>query len=263
MRVRALGLLVGLLAGGCLKTPPYACSSDDVCVLNNVSGRCDVPSGTCLYPAPDCASKVADAHGSCFESGTDATDDPTVADASGSASMTSTSAATTEPDDTSTSGDSTPSTSTSPVSCVGPGVNITDDGFVGASTVFPDFPPIRAVDGDVSTSWFSTGPEDGPSAYTWTLNEERCIFGVRIVGNAMHSNPSFREDFGFGAVTVKVLDIEGGLVFSESRDLEGTPDPDVDLDTGGVFGSRLVLEFTGHESSDCGGFSELEVTGDL
>jgi hypothetical protein len=262
MRVRALGLLVGLLAGGCLKTPPYACSSDDVCVLNNVSGSCDVPSGTCLYPAPDCASKLADAHGDCFDSGSDATDDPTSAEASASASMTSTSAATTEPDETSTSGGSTESTTTSPVSCVGPGENITDDGVVGASTVFPKYPPILSVDGDPSTSWFSTGPEGGPSAYTWTLSEERCIYGIVIRGNALHSNPGFREDFGFGAVTVTVLDIAGDVAFSELSELAGTPDPDVVLDAGGVVGSRVVLEFTGHESIDCGGFSELEVTGD-
>ena len=133
---------------------------------------------------------------------------------------------------------------------------------VGASTVFPEYPPILSVDGDLSTSWFSTGPEGGPSAYSWVLSGDRCIYGIEIHGNALHSNPSFREDFGFGAVTVKVLDVAGSVVFSEAADLAGTPDPDVVLDTGGVVGSRVVLELTGHESVDCGGFSELEVTGD-
>lgn len=258
MRVRALGLLVGLLAGGCLKTPPYACSSDDVCVLNNVSGRCDVPSGTCLYPALDCASKLGDAHGNCFDSGTDATDDPT----SASASMTSTSEATTAPDASSTSGDSTPSTTTSPVSCVGPGENITDDGVVGASSVFPGFPPILSADGDPSTSWFSRGEEGEPIAYTWTLSEERCIYRISMMGNALHSNPTFRKGFGFEAVTVKVVDFSDAIVFEAERDLAGTPDPEVDIATGGVVGSRLVLELTGPESPDSAGFSELEVRGD-
>ena len=54
MRVAALGSMLGL--AGCLEAPPYACSSDDVCVLNNVSGTCDVPSGTGLYPGPECPS---------------------------------------------------------------------------------------------------------------------------------------------------------------------------------------------------------------
>ena len=33
------------------------------------------------------------------------------------------------------------------------------------------------------------------------------------------------------------------------------------IDTGGVLGHKVVLHLTGHESPDCGGFSELRIHG--
>jgi hypothetical protein len=265
--MRAGVLVLACVAGGCLQAPQYECSDDTVCVLNNVQGSCHVPTSTCVYPGPGCESDLRDGHGNCVESiGMGGTDDVT----SNSGSMTSLSSTTTvDPDDSSTSSEAsttTPvsetSTTSGTVECDGSASNITDLGVVGASTVFEGYPPILSADGDFSTSWFSTGPEAGPTAYLWTLNEERCIAQIKLTGNALHSNPAFREDFGFGSVTVKVLDRETELVFQQTWPLDGTPDPEVTVATGGVMGSRVVLEFTGHENNDCGGFSELEVLGE-
>ena len=271
MRVGALGLAVSLGAGGCLNAPTYACNDDTVCVLNNVQGTCHIPTNTCVYPGPECESELRDGHGNCVDTiGMGGTDDPTSVEASNSDSMASMSSTTVDPSETSTSAEPStsaasvdPDTSTSgSAECAGGGMDITDAGVVGASTVFDGFPPILSADDDLSSSWFSTGPDTQPTAYSWTLNDERCISQVKLIGNALHSNPAFREGFGFGGVTVKVLDRNSELVFTQSRPLEGTPDPDVTVDTGGVLGSRVVLEFTGHENADCGGFSELEITGE-
>ncbi len=259
--MRAVALVLPWIVLGCLEAPQYACSNDAACVLNNVQGTCDVATNTCLYPSgPDCPSMLRDAHGNCAEPGSN-TDDPTA-----DASATESSPATTEPDPTTTDAETTDTsdspTTSSAADCDADGLEITHRGVVGASSVFDDFPPILSADGDASTSWFSRGPEEGPTVYSWVLSQPTCIARIELVGNALHSNPAFREGFGFEAVTVKLLDASNRIVFMEPHPLVGTPDPDLAVETGGVEASRLLLEFTGHENIDCGGFAELRVFGD-
>ena len=275
MRVVALGLILPavVLLGSCIEPPVYLCTDNSVCVLNNVQGQCDVSSQTCVYPGPECPSNYRDGHGNCV-------DGPIGMSSSGgdSASSTSSSSTTTPTDPSDPSGnasteeggeetttsDSAGETDTGS-SCANSTQNITADGVVGASTVFSGYPPILSVDGDLSTSWFSTGPEGMgggmPSVYTWTLTEERCISRISLSGNGLHSNPAFREDFGFDSVTVRVFNDANDVVFEGSEDLPGSPDPDVTMMPMGVTGSRVLLEFYGHESEECGGFSELTVLG--
>ena len=138
---------------------------------------------------------------------------------------------------------------------------VTGEGSVTASTTFSSTYPARsAIDGDLTTSWFSSGPETaGPSIFDWTISSNECIVAVSIHGNGRHAMTSFREDFGFGNVEVQVLDGAGGVQASESRALPGTPDPQQDVDFD-AYGRTVRLRFTGHESDDCGGFSELVVT---
>lgn len=267
MRVAALGSLL-LSLGGCLNDPLYACSQDSVCVINNVQGMCDLATSTCVYPGPECPSLWRDGHGNCVDPiASQSTGDTT--NVSVSESTPPTSSDESESGDPSTSVD--PSTedsmgpgtsSTTATACTGEGMDITDLGLVGASSVFKGYPPILSVDGDFSTSWFSEGPDPDPTTYSWTLNEERCIDRITITGNGQHSNPAYRTDFGFGAVVVRVVDFASDVVFMEMHELDGTPDPQVQVETGGVIGSRVYLDFTGHESVDCGGFSELEVLGE-
>ena len=137
---------------------------------------------------------------------------------------------------------------------------ITTAGTVSASSIYSSsYPASDAVDGDLTTSWFSGGSDaDGSeSRFDWTLTDPECIVGMNFTGNGRH--PEFPTNYGFGSMTVQVLDAAGGVQYSRVLDLEGTPDPGVNLEFD-AYGVKLRLLFTGHESPDCGGFAELAVT---
>ncbi|MFW5921088.1 MAG: hypothetical protein ACOCUS_04555 [Polyangiales bacterium] len=144
-------------------------------------------------------------------------------------------------------------------------VPVTHEGSVSASTEYSStfgdtFEAELSVDGDQTTSWFSSGPEPGgvPTEYIWRAPDDECIASVTLVGNANHDNSDFREDFGFGQVTIQVRETDGTVVFSEVHNLPGTPDPDV-VEMPDARGREVALLFLGHEADDCGGFSELTV----
>lgn len=145
-----------------------------------------------------------------------------------------------------------------------PEVEITKEGSVHASTTSPGYPAELSIDGDPTTSWFSTGPEPNavPTRYEWTHSRDDLITTVYLHGNGENATPDFRTGYGFGKVTVQVLDGGGNLVF-EQKDipLPGSPDPDVTVHPN-VAGRTIVLLFSGHESPDCGGISELQVKAD-
>ena len=147
--------------------------------------------------------------------------------------------------------------------------NITSMGWVEASSIFDPwfgqaFPAELSVDGNLGTSWFSAGPEsDGaPTFFKWITQSDVCIGELQIIGNGGHNNADFRQGYGFGSLTVRIYDTGGDEVFRETYDLSGSPDPTVEVTTGGVQGHRVELYLDGHESDDCGGFSELTVYGD-
>jgi hypothetical protein len=139
-------------------------------------------------------------------------------------------------------------------------VDITGEGSVEASSTYTGFSALMSVDGDGTTSWFSAGPgpDGSPSIYRWTGARDDLITTVSILSNAQHSEPDFRSGFGFGSATIQVLDADNNVVFEETLDLEGTPDPDVVVHPG-VVGRAIVLSLTGHEDPTCGGFSELQI----
>jgi len=144
-------------------------------------------------------------------------------------------------------------------------VPLTPMGDIAAETVYNSesrFQAIGAVDGNHQTSWFSSGPDADrtPTWFRWRVAAPQCIQNVSLIGNGHHSDFRFRQDFGFGGVTVQILQ-EGQLVFSRYQALTGTPDPDITVDVGGVQGTEVLLQFTGHEDDSCGGFSELSITG--
>lgn len=145
-----------------------------------------------------------------------------------------------------------------------PEVDITKEGSVHASTTSPGYPAELSIDGDPTTSWFSTGPEPNgvPTRFEWTQGRDDLITTIYLHGNGENGTPDFRTHYGFGSVTVRVLDASGNVVF-EQKDipLPGTPDPDVTVHPN-VTGRTVVLLFSGHESKDCGGFSELQVKAD-
>jgi hypothetical protein len=88
--------------------------------------------------------------------------------------------------------------------------------------------------------------------------QDEFINNVIIYSNRDHKVVEYRTGFGFGQVTIQVLDGAGNVVYEESAGLDGTPDPDISF-IPQVVGRTIVLTFTGHESPDCGGFSELKV----
>jgi hypothetical protein len=142
--------------------------------------------------------------------------------------------------------------------------NITAQGNVNASTEFPtgEFPARLAVDGSKSTSWFSAGPDaGGGSTFVWGPPDgsKRFIQTVKFFNNALHSRSDFRTGFGFAQVTVAVLD-GSKTVFEKTFALPGTPDPNITVQPK-VEGDVVRLFFTGHEFPQCGGISELIVTG--
>lgn len=134
------------------------------------------------------------------------------------------------------------------------------EGSVQASTTFSGFPTSLSVDGNLGSSWFSTGPEPGgvPTTFLWTGAQDDFIASIDVLSNAFNSEPSFRTGFGFGTITVQILDAGGAVVYEAIQDIAGTPDPNVHLEPN-ILGRSVQLLFLGHESAECGGFSELEI----
>ena len=140
--------------------------------------------------------------------------------------------------------------------------NLTGAGRASASTVFSaQFPVALAFDGDRSTSWFSAGPgAGGTTDLTWTSDTRIRVRRIEVLSNASHRQPEFRRGFGFGRVVLQVLDADGTVVYTDTRELPGTPDPDVAFDLD-VLATTVRLTFTGHEDPTCGGIAELVVKG--
>jgi serine/threonine-protein kinase len=142
-----------------------------------------------------------------------------------------------------------------------PNAQIASEGTVEASSIYDaTFSASLAIDGDLSTSWFSAGvvKGDGAPTYVWTGVQEDFIASVDVISNREHSVEFFRTNYGFGAVTVQVYDAADNLVYEEIVQLDGTPDPDVHVEPN-VVGQWIWLTFTGGEAPDCGGFAELYV----
>jgi len=134
------------------------------------------------------------------------------------------------------------------------------EGTIEASTTYPGYPASLATDGDLGTSWFSTGPEPGgvPTTYLWTGLQDDFIADIKLLSNDFNYTPAFRTGFGFETVVIQVLDSASNVVFETTEGLPGTPDPQVTVQPN-VVGRSVRLLFSGHESVDCGGFSELQI----
>jgi hypothetical protein len=142
-----------------------------------------------------------------------------------------------------------------------PNAEIASEGAVEASSIYDStYPASLAIDGDLSTSWFSAGAIKGDSnpTYVWTGLQDDFIASIELISNREHQVVDFRTGYGFEEVTVQVLDAQGNVVFEESAALEGTPDPDVHVQPN-VVGRSIRFIFAGGEAPDCGGFGELKV----
>ena len=141
-----------------------------------------------------------------------------------------------------------------------PNAEIASEGSVEASSIYDStFPATLGIDGDLSTSWFSAGPDaDGTSTYVWTGVQEDFIASIDLISNRENQVVDFRTGYGFEWATVQVYDAQDNLVFEESFSLPGTPDPDIHA-TPNVVGQWIRFVFSGSEALDCGGFGELKV----
>jgi hypothetical protein len=146
--------------------------------------------------------------------------------------------------------------------------NVASIGWVSASSVFDPwfgspYSPELSIDDNMGSSWFSAGPEpDGtPTIYEWYVQQDHCLDTIEIVGNGDHDEVDFRQGYGYETMVVEVFDTSGSPVYTESFDLSGTPDPTVSIDLDGTLAHRVVLQLSGHEAADCGGFSELVIVG--
>ncbi len=141
-----------------------------------------------------------------------------------------------------------------------PNAEIASEGVTTASSIYDStYPTYLATDNYVGSAWFSAGPErDGTTTFTWTGVQDDFIGSIEVISNRSLDVTAFRTGYGFGEVTVQVLDALGNVVYEEVVNLAGTPDPDVEV-TPNVVGRSIRLIFTGSEAFDCGGFAELYV----
>ncbi len=140
-------------------------------------------------------------------------------------------------------------------------VDVANQGTAQASSTFSSqYPVSAALDGDVATSWFSAGSNaDGnTTTFTWTAPHDVHIRRIEIIGNEANSVSANRNGFGFNSVNLGVQNAAGTAVFSGSAAGPGSSSTDVSFNLD-VVGRVVVLKLNGHESPDCGGFSELRV----
>jgi hypothetical protein len=155
----------------------------------------------------------------------------------------------------------TTTSTTTPTTTVAPGTNIASTGTATASTTFAggQFPASNAVDGDLSTSWFSAGPDAGPTIYSWTAPDPTHVSQVTLTGNHQNADPSVRTKFGFGHVDVLIKNGDT-VVLNSGFDGPGNAVQVVTIPVGATITS-IVLTFSQGEDTtrSCGGFSELAV----
>ncbi len=272
----AAGLLLGF-AVSCIQFDPFACQDDSDCVFEGRPGQCRLAEQVCIYPDDSCPTRWGTAQGECMspvgggsevgsEAGPGEASDaqPGTGTGSGSADSGTTLPPTTTSMVTTTATTTGPTTETGDPSVCGAGPfdDLTGLGVVWASSTYSDsFHAFLSTDGNFATSWFSAGPEPGgPSIYEWTVVDPVCITSINLTGNGLHQDPDFRTDYGFESVVIRVYDEDDSIVFQQMESLADTPDPPIIVEPD-VWGVKIVLELSEHESDDCGGFSELTVVG--
>jgi hypothetical protein len=264
MRWAYAALLLWATVAGCKADRTFACESSAECVRGGTQGQCLLP-GFCAFSDSDCesgqrwdSSAASDRAEDCVPNG-----DP-------------------DPDESNECGGRTllPGVVDGPCGICDGGLLACDGTDALTCTAEPDIEEIlipggtrsssvfnadpvtfgsgRAVDDDVTTSWFSAGVEsDGASTFTWEGLQAECIGRIVVTGNSMHESPEFQTGYGFGSVTVRVIDGSSQVVFSEEVPLPDAQD-DFELDIG-VRGIDIELAFESPDDSDCGGFSEIDV----
>ena len=152
----------------------------------------------------------------------------------------------------------TPSPTPSPP----PTVNLSPSATATASSTTAGYPASNVVDGDTTTSWFSTGPDSntGTSSLTLVLAAPSTVSRIEFVGNENQARPDFRTGFGYGRWTIDLMDGSGAVLYTVNS--VAPADRSQSADFASISGVVRV-RFTGYDSQspNCGGFAELRVLG--
>ncbi len=118
------------------------------------------------------------------------------------------------------------------------------------------YTPARATDGDTTTGWYGGFNQTMPT-FIWTGSQDDCITEIHTTNTA---NVAARQNQGFNSVVVSIRNAQGTEVFTITKSLAGTPDPDIAVTTNGVVGRSVRLAFSGLEGNNTsGGIAEINV----
>jgi hypothetical protein len=130
------------------------------------------------------------------------------------------------------------------------------------SSFYPEWPPERAIDGDINTSWFTA---DGDAVNLGSTP----FFEILLPGDAtvtelrMFGNREFSIGFDFFAGIFQLFDAAGTVLFDSGEVALPAPERDITLAIPDISGVRRVrFTATADESVDPG-FAELEVIGEF
>ena len=156
-----------------------------------------------------------------------------------------------------------PPTTARPTTTLAPAVNVATRGSATASSDTGGlYPASLAVDGDPTTSWFSSGSNhDGPvTTYTWTGPQNFHISSIAIIGNENNSIVAFRNGFGYASSEIQVFNSAGTMTYDQKFAGPGPASTDVHATVNATDQTVKVL-LSGGQAADCGGFAELQIMG--
>ena len=129
-----------------------------------------------------------------------------------------------------------------------------------SSSFSSDFGPEQAIDGDLSTSWF-TADGDAANLETSPFLEVILPDDARVSEIRMFGNRSFANGFDFFAGIFQAWDATGGVLFDSGEVLLPAPERDIVLTFAEVSGVRRVRFTATDDESEGPGFSELGILG--
>jgi von Willebrand factor type A domain-containing protein/PKD domain-containing protein len=129
-----------------------------------------------------------------------------------------------------------------------------------SSTFSSGFSPLRAIDGDLGTSWF-TAVRDAANLGTSPYFEILLPVDATVTTLRMFGNRRFANGFDFFAGIFQLFDAGDQVLFDSGEVTLPAPNRDVELPIPNVTGVRRVRFTATADESDDPGFAELEVMG--
>ncbi len=131
-----------------------------------------------------------------------------------------------------------------------------------ASTSFPGFPPSRAIDDSLDTSWF-TAVGDAANLGTTPFIDVTLAADATVTAVNIRGNRSFANGFDFFRGRIELFGASGGAALhSVEVDLPG-PTRDLDVDVPDTVGVRRVRFTSLADESNEPGLSEIQVLGSI